>query len=1007
LVGEHSRISLWYKFAIAYYRQERFDDFQKVLEKGIEYGQKENDTSNTDILKLYDALSSYLILCACKETEKSKKAQLFAKATAYFNAGDKILMFEQDHLLGRAYFCLYEGLKMDQAEAQFKFVINTDESNIPAILGYACVLYNKKDYKKSLEMYKKVLKMCPNCPAYVRLGIGYCLLKCGYTEKARVAFERVLQLDPNNSYALTSLAVLDFNQNTWQSTSSGAQRLVKSWKLDSKNSVTALEMANFLFLRTDYEKSEKYANTAAHLAESPRLKAESHYMVGRCLHQKGETDLAIRQYNIAVNSCGTSYLQPIFGLGQLYVKNKEFEKAIECFEKVLKEAPSDVNTKKALIMMYIRCPGKTNEIKSKRMEMTKKYFIGENLLDPTLINEHARFLEKSNLSLALKEISRIVETFKNDGSKEIPIELCNNYGVYLFMNKIYIEANTLFGECLNKLEEQKHKDVYYGNNLELTLTFNLARTKEELGYSNDAIELYKYLLKLKPNYYEATLRLGKIAQMRGDSRTASKYYEEVLTKDSKNVDALTLLGCLYMERKDYKQAQKKFEDIIKMSEHKSDAFACLALGNIWLEQLYIPNRNKEKDEQHINRAFDMYAKVLRYHPRNVYAANGIAILLAFNGNYEGARECFAEVRENLFDKKDAWLNLAHVYGMLKNYLNSIQMFKAAIEKFGLNKDCDVLMALARTYWKNDDLINAKDYMIQAVNADNCNFYAKFNLAKIYMKIGLKTMESSKSSLTEMDSAIDYFNEAKEVFNVIYNSLANNEMKFRWRYINREVAKEESSKCDDYLIQANLSRTQAVKFEREKEECKAKQREMMLMLEEEKIAEQKRKEERDQERLKRIRELRTEYLNMTKDALKIPSVEEKKRSSSKKESGGRRKKSADNDGFVVSEEEFEEENRKRKQKRKNKKNRKEQESQMDVSESEDEDNNKKEDNDDDHLSAKQKAKIKSRAYLSSDSDSDDNDTKKEEEKRVSESPPVPKYAGISSESDDSPNNSGSD
>lgn len=35
--------------------------------------------------------------------------------------------------------------------------------------------------------------MHPNCPAAVRLGIGLCRYKLGQLEKARQAFERVLQ----------------------------------------------------------------------------------------------------------------------------------------------------------------------------------------------------------------------------------------------------------------------------------------------------------------------------------------------------------------------------------------------------------------------------------------------------------------------------------------------------------------------------------------------------------------------------------------------------------------------------------------------------------------------------------------------------------------------------------------------------------------------------------------------------------------------------------------------
>ena len=51
--------------------------------------------------------------------------------------------------------------------------------------------------------------MNPNCPASVRLGIGHCLAKLGNTAKAKLAFERVLELDPDNRVALTALTVIE------------------------------------------------------------------------------------------------------------------------------------------------------------------------------------------------------------------------------------------------------------------------------------------------------------------------------------------------------------------------------------------------------------------------------------------------------------------------------------------------------------------------------------------------------------------------------------------------------------------------------------------------------------------------------------------------------------------------------------------------------------------------------------------------------------------------------
>jgi tetratricopeptide (TPR) repeat protein len=100
-----------------------------------------------------------------------------------------VLMFTdaclQNHLLGRAYFCLLEGDKMEQADAQFNFVLNQSPNNIPSLLGKACIAFNKKDFRGALAFYKKALRTNPSCPAAVRLGMGHCFMKLGNQDKAR------------------------------------------------------------------------------------------------------------------------------------------------------------------------------------------------------------------------------------------------------------------------------------------------------------------------------------------------------------------------------------------------------------------------------------------------------------------------------------------------------------------------------------------------------------------------------------------------------------------------------------------------------------------------------------------------------------------------------------------------------------------------------------------------------------------------------------------------------
>ena len=55
------------------------------------------------------------------------------------------------------------------------------------------------------------MKEHPAAPAEVRLGIAACNYRLGSFSKSKLAYERVLQIDPQCCEALLGLAVLSFN----------------------------------------------------------------------------------------------------------------------------------------------------------------------------------------------------------------------------------------------------------------------------------------------------------------------------------------------------------------------------------------------------------------------------------------------------------------------------------------------------------------------------------------------------------------------------------------------------------------------------------------------------------------------------------------------------------------------------------------------------------------------------------------------------------------------------
>ena len=183
---------------------------------------------------------------------------------------------------------------MDQADAQFNFVLNQSPSNIPSLLGKACIAFNKKDYRGALTFYRKALRTNPNCPAAVRVGMGHCFMKLSNQDKARLAYERALQLDGQCVGALVGLAILKLNEQNPDSIRAGVQMLSKAYTIDSTNPMVLNHLANHFFFKIDYNKVQHLALHAFHNTENESMRAESCYQLARSFHVQVFTPLYIQ-----------------------------------------------------------------------------------------------------------------------------------------------------------------------------------------------------------------------------------------------------------------------------------------------------------------------------------------------------------------------------------------------------------------------------------------------------------------------------------------------------------------------------------------------------------------------------------------------------------------------------------------------------------------------------------------------------------------------------------------
>lgn len=918
--------------------KEKQSAFQSIMEEAVdrvtahmEQGVKDSclmyPEFEKDEMRVLDTLAAFYVMQARNERNSDRKRELFQKATKLYTLADKAMSSARamddpqlyaNHLLGRALFCLISGesSKITQASTQFNFVLSTDQSNIPATLGKACIAFNNKNYKEALTLYRKALRDdTANCPADVWLGLGHCFYKMGNTEKAKLSFKRALRMDRKCVGALIGGAVIELNEKTPDSIKEGVRMLLQAYQFDKTDPMTLNLLADHFFLKnysqfltTGEHQSighvQHLSLHAFHNTENESMRAESCYHLARSYHIQEDYDQAFQYYYQSSQFASATFVLPQYGLGQLYIKRGDIENAAACFEKVLKVHANNYETMKILGSLYASAHYNKNQGKR---DQAKQYLKKVTTMTPDDVEawiELAQILEQNDCPGSLAAYETAIKIFKEKVQMDdIPPEILNNVAALHYRMNNLTEAKKYYEQslqrCRSEVEVNEAQSGYYSS-ISTTINYNMARLFESLNESEQAVREYKDILREHPNYIDCYLRLGCIARDRGQINDASYWFKEVFRVSQNHPDGWSLIGNMHMAKQEWGPAQKKFERIIAQPESKEDTYAHVALGNIWLQTLHQPQVTKdaEKLKRHQDRAMSLYKTVLRLDPKNMYATNGIGCLLAYKGYIPEARDVFAQVREATADLPDVWLNIAHIYVEQKQFVAAIQMYENCLKKFHKNHNTDILMYIARAHYKcayaaNNDanimipkLRECKKIILKARRVAPYDPVILFNLALVLEKLAMKVMQDEKSVLSTVLSAVHELGLAKKYFDSIH------ETGDRQRF-DLEAVRQESKRCQDLLHQATHHVARAKKQDEEERRVKQQQEEernalrAKLLEEQQKIQEEKMKKEQE------MIEKRTVFKEQTKDKLLFQQLPEEK--SAKK---SRPRKQADYDGFVT-------------------------------------------------------------------------------------------------------------
>jgi RNA polymerase-associated protein CTR9 len=121
------------------------------------------------------------------------------------------------------------------------------------LIAQAIIHFNEGKLPQALEYLQKVVQINPLCPGDIWLAIGICHFKLNNFIKAKFAFEYVLEKDPENSMALTSLGITEIRLNE-QMPSQREKAIVlfqKSFQIDNTNPLTMKYLANHFFFKNE------------------------------------------------------------------------------------------------------------------------------------------------------------------------------------------------------------------------------------------------------------------------------------------------------------------------------------------------------------------------------------------------------------------------------------------------------------------------------------------------------------------------------------------------------------------------------------------------------------------------------------------------------------------------------------------------------------------------------------------------------------------------------------
>lgn len=407
------------------------------------------------------------------------------------------------------------------------------DPNVPNI--YADIAYvskQEKDYDTAISNYRKALELKNN--EEWKKALAYTLWSGGRVEEAITVFDEI------KDYSISGFLYQSLNKET-----EAIASYEKAVAADPKDHRSRFNLARIYHDKGSLDKAKL---SYEKLLEQKPGDKEVLFLLASLRHEQGDVDVAMDYYNELLTQYNLE-TKPLdedsrlikanvyYNLGLAYKSQQEFGKAEEHFEKLINNETSPKFDKKKDVFKEL------SFIKialNKNIEAEK--LINEWLKeDPTSIdarNLYADYLV--HLSKDRQAIEQLRLASVLDTSSKTRLKLAN----------LLHSQNNLY-EALAEYQTILQQDPQNLNAL-----LGAANNFKSLGFTDEAVGMYKETIKQHPDDVLANYNYGLLMQEAKDLQKAKEHYEKVLAVNPKFMQTYYVLGLVYWDLGEKQKAQE-------------------------------------------------------------------------------------------------------------------------------------------------------------------------------------------------------------------------------------------------------------------------------------------------------------------------------------------------------------------------------------------------------------------------------------------------------------------